>query len=86
VTAFSSRDDGKGRSNEVIEIKKGVPLRHDEKSAEVIDKERFVIRPLCRYGCKLLKRKGLKTERAKAEKAQKPKKKIGGWRSEAQYE
>jgi hypothetical protein len=39
---------------------RGYTLRRDEKGAEVIDGQRVAEVPLCRYGCKLQKRKGLR--------------------------
>ena len=38
---------------------RGYTLRREEKGTEVIDWQRVAGVPLCRYGCKLLKRKGL---------------------------
>lgn len=78
----------RGDEEEIREwrAERGYPLRCDENSAEVIDKQRFVIRPLCRCGCKLLKKKGLKTGKAKAEKMQGWGKEIGEGPFEAQYE
>jgi hypothetical protein len=65
---------------------RGCTLRRDEKSAEVIDKQRVVMRPLCRYGCKLLKRKGLKAGRAGEESADCLKVGVCEWHFEAQRE
>jgi hypothetical protein len=60
VTGFSSRDDREQRQGDERKTGTEYPVRREQNSAEVIDEQRVEMRPLCRYGCKFLKRKGLK--------------------------
>jgi len=59
----------------------GYTRRRDEKSAEVIDQQGVGWWPLCRYGCKFLKRKGLKADRAKAKKVRGRRIRVGEWQA-----
>jgi hypothetical protein len=60
---------------------RGYTLRRDEKGAEVIDWQRVAGVPLCRYGCKLQKRKGLQVTMETKELATTKKIGIGAWQT-----
>jgi hypothetical protein len=66
--------------------KKGVHPRCDEKSAEVIDKQRVVRRPSRIRVRNPLKRKDLNAKKAELERAQVENFRIGEWHFEAQCE
>jgi hypothetical protein len=58
---------------------RGYTLRRDEKCAEVIDGQRVAGAPLCRYGRKLQKRKGLWATIETKELTTRDKTGIGEW-------
>ena len=64
-----------------MEIGEGYTLRRDKKGAEVFDGQRVAGVQLCRYGCRLLKRKELQVTMQLKELATGEKIGIGEWQT-----